>query len=416
MGAADGPSQQQKFRYGTTFLLGTGYFSVAVAAAIYNSFVPLFLKHYILSSAIIGAIISFRTFAGIVLNLYFSARSDRTVTRFGRRMPYILIGMPIAGLLFALFPWQLGAVFLIVVDILYAFASNIFYAPTIALMPDITPPESRSKANGIINLMGGVGALIMYFLGAKLFGMNRHLPFALVAVLLFVVPLVLWRSVREPDRPAASESVALVHLWHAATDVFRSPDRTGRSLMAAVFLWSIAESSVQTFFTTYVVYYLHLPTSAGTISIGLFSLAFMVFAFPAGMIATRMGRKRSITVGLAAFAAVLLSYTVIHNLAAMRALILVGGIAWALINVNGYPWMTNLAAGRSVGAYTGLYMLSSGIAGVVGQPFIGFLMDRFGYPALFAGTGIAVALAFVIILFARSDKPLAAANDAAAKA
>lgn len=399
---SDGNMPSLTFAYRTTFLLGTGYFAISVASALYNSFVPLFLKHYILSSGIIGLIVSFRTLSGIVLNLYFSARSDRTRTRFGRRLPYILIGMPIAAVLFVMLPWQFGAAFLIIVDILYAFASNIFYAPTISLMPDITPMNARSKANGIINLMGGVGALIMYFSGAALFTINRNLPFALVGLLFLIVPLILYRSIREPERVPTAASIAMKHLWNAAKEVFLNPDRTGRYLMAAVFLWSIAESAVQTFFVTYTVYYLHLPTSAGTISIGLFSLAFMAFAFPAGMIATRFGRKRSIAIGLAVFAAVLLLFVGIHNLTAMRALILIGGIAWALINVNGYPWMTNLA-GNNIGAYTGLYMLASGIAGVIGQPFVGFLMDRFGYPALFAATGMACAIAFGLILFTRSE-------------
>lgn len=402
--APDPRPDESSFSYGRTFVLGLGYFSISVAAAVYNSFVPLFLKHYLLSSAIIGLITSFRTLSGIVLNVYFSARSDRTATRFGRRIPYLVIGMPIAAILFLALPWQFGAAFLIIVDILYAFSSNIFYAPTISLMPDVTPPESRSKANGIINLMGGIGALLMYFTGAWLFGLNRNLPFVLVAILFLVVPAVLVRFVREPKHIPDKGTVAFRHLFEAGRKIITNRDRTGRHLLIAIFLWSLAESSIQTFFVTYNVYYLHKPASVGTISIGIFSLAFMLFAFPAGMMASKIGRKTSVALGLAGFALVLGSFTFVHDVTAMRALIIVGGLSWALVNVNGYPWVTTLTSDAKVGAYTGLFMLCSGIGSVVGQPFIGFLMDQFGYPALFVASASTCAIALVFILTTRSNR------------
>lgn len=388
---------QPTFSYKQTFVLGLGLFIISVAAALYNSFVPLFLKHYIGSSGVIGLIVAFRTLSGIVLNLYFSARSDRTMTRFGRRIPYIMIGMPVSALLFVALPWQYGAAFLITIDILYAFSSNIFYAPVITLMPDITPPESRSKANGIINLMGGIGALLTYFAGAALFKLNRDLPFFLVGILFLVVTFLLARYIREPRDVRPSSSVAFRHIWNTGREVLRSADVTGRNLLTAIFLWTFAQSTIETFFVTYTVYYLHLPASAGTISIGLFSLAFLVFAVPAGFLAARIGRRQAIAGGLVLFTVLLAALTLVHSLLLLRVLILLGGIAWALINVNAYPWVTNLTKDK-VGAYTGLYMLAGGVAGVLGQPTIGFLMDRFGYPALFGTSAIACGLAFIFIL------------------
>jgi hypothetical protein len=56
-------------------------------------------------------------------------------------------------------------------------AMATFRTPLIALMPDITPSPLRSKANGVINLMGGIGALLAAFGGAALYSLNKVAPF-----------------------------------------------------------------------------------------------------------------------------------------------------------------------------------------------------------------------------------------------
>lgn len=394
-----------RFTYGSSAVLGLGMFGVSIAAGIYNSYVPLFIRHYVPSVALIGLLVSFRTLMGVVLNMYFSARSDRTVSRFGRRLPYILIGMPVTGLLFIAFPWEIGAGFLITIDIIYAFASNTFYAPTIALMPDVTPEAKRSQASGIINGLAGLAALLAFFVGPLLFHIGRQVPFLVVGVLFFIIPAVMYWRIREPKiSTPLREGVGLQHLWHAARRIVARPDKTALWLLIAVFFWSGGESSVETFFVTYGVYHLHLASSVAVITIGLFALTYLIFAVPSGFLAGRVARRAVILVGTLGLSLAFLAISFFVDVWSIRVLALIGGFFWAFVNINGYPWFSTLASPSDVGAFTGLWLMAAGLGNFICQPAIGFLMDRLGYTWLFYGSGFAVLLGFLAVLFTRRGR------------
>lgn len=376
-------------------------FAVSLAAGIYNSYVPLFIRHYIPSAAVIGLIVSGRTLAGVLLNMYFSARSDRTHTRFGRRMPYLLLGMPITGLLFIAFPWQIGAAFLITIDLIYALASNIFYAPAIALMPDVTPEPQRSQANGIINAMAGLAALLAFFVGPLLFHIGRQLPFLLVGGLFFIIPIFMYWKLREPHDIRPAELTGLKHLLVAGRDILSRADKSAMWLLIAVFLWSGGESSIETFFVTYGVYHLKLASGVAVITIGLFALSYLVFAVPSGFLSQRFSRRVLGLVGTCGLALTFFAIGLTAEVTTIRLLALVGGVFWAFVNINGYPWFTSLAAATDVGAFTGLWLMAAGLGNFALQPIMGFLMDRIGYPSLFWGAGASVLLGFFALLQTR---------------
>ena len=97
-----------KLDYPRTFTLGLGFFAISLSWALYNAFVPVFLDNVLADTALkgtlIGFIMTFDNIAAVTLQPYFGAASDRTWNRYGRRMPYILVGMPLGALFFALIP------------------------------------------------------------------------------------------------------------------------------------------------------------------------------------------------------------------------------------------------------------------------------------------------------------------------
>jgi sugar phosphate permease len=88
----------------------------------------------------------------------------------------------------------------------------------------------------------------------------------------------------------------------------------------------------------------------------------------------------------------------------IRLLAMTAGIFWAFVNINGYPWLTTLTSPTNIGAFTGLWLLSSGLGNFVCQPAIGFLMDHWGYPSLFVAAGIAALIASLAIWRTQSDR------------
>ncbi|MCX7772026.1 MAG: MFS transporter [Clostridia bacterium] len=147
-----------------TLIISLAFFTVSLAWTIYNTFVPVFLKGLIQSSTLIGAIMTLDNIFGLIFQPYFGKRSDTTKSRFGRRMPYLLVGIPMAALFFMLVPSydtlglafkvDLRLIFLMVSVIIMNFFMSVYRAPAVALMPDATPAPLRSRANGIITAMG----------------------------------------------------------------------------------------------------------------------------------------------------------------------------------------------------------------------------------------------------------------------
>lgn len=172
----------------------------------------------------------------------------------------------------------------------------------------------------------------------------------------------------------------------------------------AVFFWSGGESSVETFFVTYGVYHLHLASGVAVITIGLFALAYLIFAVPSGFMARRFGRRTLVLVGCFGLGLTFLAISTQDAVWPIRILALVGGLFWALVNINGYPWITNLTRTSNVGAFTGLYLMAAGLGNFVLQPAIGFLMDHFGYPSLFVAAGGAALLAGLVLLASRPER------------
>ena len=147
-----------KFNYGKTFLLGFGFFGVSVIWGVYNAFVPLFLANkFGLAPALIGFFMTLDNIAALLIQPPVGAWSDRLRTPIGRRMPFILIGAPIGALAFGLIPLAAVLPLFVACTSTLLLSMALWRTPVVALMPDITPSQYRSQANGIINFMGGRG-------------------------------------------------------------------------------------------------------------------------------------------------------------------------------------------------------------------------------------------------------------------
>src|SRR3954469_2177976 len=173
----------------------------------YNAYMPLILGDYIESKAVRGAIMGLDNLLAVLLIPIIGAWSDKVDARIGNRLPFIVIGMPIAAIFYILIPYGAAATFwiLILIDIIFLLAMTTFRAPVIALMPDHTPTNKRSAANGVINFMGGIGSIIALFGLSNLYGIDRTYPFLVAGFLLLLTFILLFLTVdRHP--PYAGKS------------------------------------------------------------------------------------------------------------------------------------------------------------------------------------------------------------------
>lgn len=382
-----------KFSIGKTFLLGFGFFGVSVIWSVYNAYVPIFLQdRFLLAAGFIGVFMTLDNIAALFIQPAVGAWSDRIHTRIGRRLPFILVGAPIAAVSFILLPLaaSLFAFFLASVALLLSMA--VWRTPVVALMPDITPSKYRSQANGIINLMGGLGAIIAFIGGAKLYDMNPEYPFLMGAILVVLAAILVLIFIREPKVPEPSEEdkpsliASLKTMWN-------SPDRSELRLLGAIFFWFVAYAGIEAFFTLFTKNYLLLPESDGARMMGQLSLFFVIFAIPAGYIGSAVGRKKTILAGLilmmVCVAAIYLippqtlatlnnTLPLVGPIYTLSYIMMVLGVAWALININSLPMVVDMTDAAHIGTYTGLYYLFSTLAAILGPILYGGIIQASG--------------------------------------
>jgi Na+/melibiose symporter-like transporter len=157
----------KKFNYGKIFLLGFGFFGVSVIWSVYNAFVPLFLANkFNFAPWLIGFFMTLDNIAALFIQPPVGAWSDRLRTKIGRRMPFILIGAPVGAIAFGLIPIAAVPTLFVACTSTLLLSMAFWRTPVVALMPDITPSQYRSQANGVINLMGGIGTISPRWLAA----------------------------------------------------------------------------------------------------------------------------------------------------------------------------------------------------------------------------------------------------------
>lgn len=394
---------KERLNYKNTFLLGFGFFCISIVWPLYNAFVPVFISKYISSTMLIGFVMTFDNIAAITLQPFFGALSDRTNTRYGRRMPYLMIGIPISALFFTLIPFEFNFVTLIAAAMGFNIMMSIYRAPTVALMPDITPSEHRSKANGIINLMGGIGAVMALFIGPILYDMNRIYPFAAAGVIMLIALFILVKTIKEPEKPA-QEDKETIGILKAFVEVIRDKDKSALLILVAIFLWFVAYQGVEALFSLYGLNYIGIKESTAARLLSFFSLTFLIFAIPSGFIATKIGRKKTIMTGIIGLLIVFVLITFFKNTTYIAVLMAIGGIFWAFININSFPMVVEMTTENKIGAYTGLYYFFSSLAAITGPPLLGFIVDHVGYGSLFLVSVSFLLLAFITMMFVRKGE------------
>ena len=392
---------EHKLDYKKTFILGFGFFAISITWSVYNAFMPLLLGNYLKSAALIGFIMTIDNYLALFIQPAVGFYSDKINTKFGRRMPFIMVGMPLAAVFMFLIP-QTKSLYALVFALLFMNLSmSIYRSPVIALMPDITAKQHRSKSNSIINFMGGIGSLIAYLIGGKLFELNDGYPFILSSFLILFSFGVLFLKIKEQRDVLHYEAVEEKrNLLQGLAIALR--DKNARNLLFAICSWFIAYNGIETFFTKYGQSYLGIQPSQATTTLAFISISFLVFAIPAGIIGTKIGKKNTIRMGVALAVLLTLAISFLkpeqsNMLLLMRILFLGVGFAWASININSYPLVADMSPLGLLGTYTGVYYLFSSIANIISPVLLGFLIDRIGYQIVFLYGAFFFGLAFLFI-------------------
>ena len=301
----------------------------------------------------------------------------------------------------------------IAVLLIILIAMATFRSPAVALMPDVTVKPLRSKANAIINLMGTAGGILVLLLGI-IFGTSTHLMsytlfYGVLAAVMIGALTIFLLTVKEPQWVAQMQSDSIRYGIEEDKQEETGEERSLNKqeklslicILLSVALWYIGYNAIT---SKYSVYATNVLQKNYNTTMLIAQAAAIVAYLPAGIVASKIGRKKTILGGVvmlsAAFGAASFmtanSPTIVMNL-----LFILAGIAWATINVNSFPMVVEMCTGSNVGKYTGFYYTASMAAQIITPMFSGFLMDQLGMTILFPYAAIFAGLAFFTMLMTK---------------
>lgn len=411
-----------------TFIVGLAFLSICAFWQMYDNIIPLILTTtFKMNETISGAIMAIDNVLALFLLPFFGSLSDKTHTKIGKRMPFILFGTGCAVILMNLLPiidnsyyhnpspFKLVS-FVVVLGILLI-AMGVYRSPAVALMPDVTPKPLRSKANAIINLMGAVGGIIYLAIAAVMYPnaktaglahINYQPLFIVVAAIMFVSVGLLFLFINEPKLVEKNRELEKQHPeWNLAEDDGsgneKLPKEVQRSLMfllGSIALWFTGYNAVTTWFTTYVNVVMGQGLGGASTCLLIATAGAIISYIPVGALASKYGRKKMIRFGTLllsgcfAIGFVLTSLFSSINLIMFICFALVG-FAWACINVNSLPMVVEMCKGADIGKFTGYYYTASMAAQIVTPVLAGTLMRVIDYKILFIYSAIFVLLSFM---------------------
>lgn len=473
-------AKKMKLNYGKTLLIGFAFMASSIAWGVYDPYITTLLNKILGESALIagwsaklvekfpillefmqaqgedvgsaatgftlvplfiGIIMTFDNIFGVVFQSTFGKISDRCHTRIGKRKPFILIGAPLAAVIFAIIPrvalhenGRISAMMFCI--ILFVFVMSFWRAPCVALMPDLTPPALRSEGNSVINLVGGVGSLlalqaatIVCAIGGWDKGTQEeeYIPyvFLFASIVMIICTLVVTFFVKEPDsrlkvqmqanmendakakRQAEKEAAKKEKERLKAIKLSKGERVSLICMLAGLFFLFCGANAIQTFFALFAAEILGKSSGEATSMLTIFAVSTAIGAIPAGLLGRKFGRKKTIVAGLLMFITAFVVYLAVdattgNALTLVYVALVVGGFANMLITVNTLPLVLEIGGLDKVGTFTGYYYTATFSAQIATPIVYGIVRMLTGtYGSLFYYCPICFILSLICILFVK---------------
>jgi len=379
-------------------LIGTGWFGVQVLWAFHAGTMPLFLKDFTDSKFTISLVLSLAGVAGCIVPPLVGYWSDRSASRFGRRRPFVLLGS--LGVLLCVLGLPhvdaFGAV--VMLSACMYFTLRAAETPYLSLLPDITPPEQRSTATGVMNLVGSLGLIGCFAMNTFLWEDHPRVVFQVVALAFFGSLLLAIVLLEEPAAPAEPSQKSASPLHYLRSII---AETSALRFYTAQFFWWLGFWMVSTFATLFAVEELKVAEGQSFLVLLPFTVVATLFMLPLGMLGDRFGRKAILSGMVFAWAISQVLVGLSQNLTQAVVLVAISAIPFAAVMGVGFAFMLDLVPEDRTAEFVGFSVISIAVAQILGPLLGGTLIDAMGYRSIFPAAAMLMIVGLAILQFVR---------------
>ncbi len=368
----------------------------------FNNFVlPPILKSFGAPDLLIGLLSSTRSIEGAVIQPTIGALSDRVWTRFGRRRPFMLIGVPLSAAFFVAGAFVNELLLLAAVIFLFSIFFNVAVDPYVALLADITPLEQRGWLSGVavgVQLFSSVAFLVVIAATTGGGAVPVWVYVLVAAVLLLSFGLTVF-GIHEPRHLEHETSETQQRLPLRAYLDALLEQRQAMRYLGTLFVYQFGLNAIVPFLVLYIQEEIHQTQQTA------FALSAALLVFTAigavvfGKLSTRLGTRRVLAIGWALLAVSAVGGVLVTSLAEVAVVVVVAGIGNGAATAVSWPLLTALIPAEKTGVYAGLKAAAESVAIPLSVVVASELfLPRFGYRGIFAMLALNIILALVLLV------------------
>jgi len=383
-------------------LYSAGSIGAGAFFAFNNFILPLALKAIGAPDLITGLLSNTRSIEGVVVQPTVGALSDRIWTRFGRRRPFIAIGILLSAAFFLVASAATASLAGLAISIfLFSIFFNAAIDPYAALLADITPLHQRGFLSGLsqgIQLLGQVGFLVLLVVLTQSKAAPPWTYWAVAALLVGTFAVTIAGIHERREVAARAEHVSLgtylkVALSH--TQALR--------FLGTLFVFFFGFSAIVPFLTLFLTQDIHLTDQ---LALALAALTLLVTAITAvgwGKVADRWSQKRVLAIGWTMLVVAAFGGTVIRELPETVVVVVLAGIGNGAQTAVSWPLLTALIDPDESGIFAGLKAAAESVAiplsvVVAAEVFLNPNALNLGYRGIFFMLAINMVIALVLLL------------------
>lgn len=405
--------QPSTLPWAQVIILGTCMVATGATELTYSSFMPTFWSDFLTSSALIGIIMGIDNLLALTLLPYFGARSDRTQTRWGRRKPFVMLGLAFAmlGLIGIPLGRTLGGIPMFLASLVLFLGISMYRGTALALVSDSVPRPLLGKAYGLVTFIMSIAAPVGLMVSQMLYARSPSYTFVFGTGATLLSMIVLTLLFKEPPLPALD---AVEHTPQSITSALRAMiklrDRSTILVLLIIFTFYVSFNSFFTWLPAHTAARFNISIDAATTPTMVMGLTSLLFMLPASFLSTRFSRHKMLMLGFSGLVVTCLCLHIIPTtIREMLPFMVVFGLSMMIIMLNAYPLIVERATVANVGTFTGLYFLCDGLGGTIGPFLSGAIFDLLGSRnALFLILAPCFGLALLLTLWLgnqASDQP-----------